>query len=83
MKDMRAMEVVLGFDVGGLVYLVHFGVYNTILNTPFSPCCDVNRASARSPRFLLPFCHRPPQTVRLHVRKGASEAAAVLPRSAR
>ncbi len=32
------MEVVLGFDVGGgLVCLVHFGVYNTIPNNPFSP----------------------------------------------
>ncbi len=31
------MEVVLGFDVGGLVCLVRFGVYNTIRNTPFSP----------------------------------------------
>ncbi len=31
------MEVVLEFVVGALVCLDRFGVYNTILNTPFSP----------------------------------------------
>ena len=69
------MEVVLGFDVGGLVCLVRFGVYNIILNTPFSPSPRCRSSLCAVCSVLIALLPETPTYGPVPCSKGASGAA--------